>query len=93
MKFPIVSKEICDNIALQFQMGTDRYVDKLFNELKDENPELGDFIVTTINKNLSQIKSSREDKAFIFTFSLLISMCTYNAIKQQIVCDELREAI
>lgn len=93
-----VKDEIVESVAKQFQTrGAEDYVHSILSEMKEENPMLAKSIYGTSMRVLEELKvyepnMSEQSAAFIFANLCCLSFATYNAIKQQIICNELENA-
>ena len=92
MTFPIVSGEVVESIVRQLKSDKN-YPNKKLDEIQAENPELGDFIVSTANKFAESVTqkfdTTKELEDYIRGNVCWQMIAVYNSMKQQMVVDEL----
>lgn len=91
--FPVVSGDVCDSIVRQLR--TDKkYMERLLDTIQEENPELGDFILSSANSfasNLSEKFDDVDERLQDYVRgNLAWMMCAvYNSVKQQFIINDL----
>ena len=95
--FPVVSTEVCNSIVMQLRSDK-KYMDRLLDEIQQENPELGDFILSSANKfadNLSEKFDEVDTRLQDYVRgNLAWMMCAvYNSVKQQFIINDLNDSL
>lgn len=97
-KMPKVSVELLQSIGEQLNMGiidVDEdhckfiYLSKLEKEMLDENPNLAAFAAASF-ESLSNHIENESDLMVANMIGRTVYLVIYNAIKQQMICDELK---
>ena len=96
MNFPVVSETLIESIKSQVTRAMEfdsSYSDTVFTDMKNENPNLHDAILSTIKQVYMRAHMDPEDQNTVFLINNTINLCAciYQSLKQQFICDELEQ--
>ena len=97
MHFPVVSEELICSIREQVarcKANNKMYYEDIFNEMEEENKYLHDAIISTTKMFYEAVDMDVNDPHTYYIVNNMLNMCAcvYQSIKQQMVCDELKNA-
>ena len=88
---PVVQKETLQSIGYQMERDTKFYVQKMLQEIVLENPNLAKVILNFADTMASKHGQDDIEKYQINIEFLCAGLSVYQSLKQQVVCDELKE--
>lgn len=88
MKMPVVKQELLHTISEQYMKDGNMFLEAKCSEINDENPVLF-LAMNRIANHVSKVYFDCEALGHVSLEILTAQLVVYEAIKQQMICDEL----